>query len=105
MTENISEEKFSSGEEVIPLPTFDKDTIQSMVKFCDIIDYETKFVLKTKPVLKSTLLDELFFDQKVRDFFTSTGKSFIDILELANYLNFAVLQDACMGFMAFTLYQ
>jgi hypothetical protein len=76
-----------------------------MVKFCDIIDYETKFVLKTKPVLKSTLLDELFFDKKVRDFFTSTGKSFIDILELANYLNFAILQDACMGFMAFTLYQ
>jgi len=27
MTENISEEKFSSGEEVIPLPTFDKETI------------------------------------------------------------------------------
>ena len=42
-----------------------------MVKFCDIIDYEANFVLKTKPVLKSTQLDELFFDQKVRDFFTS----------------------------------
>jgi hypothetical protein len=42
-----------------------------MVKFCDIIDYEAKFVLKTKPVLKSTQLDELFFDQKVRGFFTS----------------------------------
>jgi len=27
MTENITEEKFSSGEEVIPLPTFEKETV------------------------------------------------------------------------------
>ena len=104
MTENISEDKFASGEEVIPLPTFEKETIQSMVKFCDIIDYKTDFVLKTKPIVKSTQLDELFFDNNVRDYFTSSAKPFIEILELANYLNFAILQDACMGFMAFTLY-
>ena len=104
MTENISESKLTSGEEVIPIPTFDKDTIDSMIKFCDIVDYKTDFVLKTKPILKTTQLDEVFFDPKVRDFFTSV-KSFLNLLELSNYLNFVILQDACMGFMAFTLYQ
>ena len=105
MTENISDEKLSSGDEVIPLPLFSLKTINQMLNFCNIIEFKHSFLLKTKPILQTTLKDDLFFEPKVLEYFTALSfGEFLTLLELSNYLNFAVLQDACMGYMAFTLY-
>jgi hypothetical protein len=55
--------------EDFPIPYINKELLQEIVKFCEIVNYEEDLLIKTKPITVDTMLSELFENEDVRKYF------------------------------------